>query len=137
MIFMARKAITCDSVRDKVPPALGAYSQGVWAGDILFLTGVCGADPKTGEIVGNGDIRKETKVAMDTAKAMLESEGLTFDDVVNTRIYITNFDDFKNMNEVYKSYFKAPYPARCTVQVVQLADDAHVEIVMVAYKGKK
>ena len=127
---MTRRVINCS----KMPPAVGPYSHGVWAGNLLFLTGVCGADPETGEIVGNGDIRIETKVAMETAKAMLESEGLTFDNIVNTRIYITNFNDFQAMNEVYKSYFEAPYPARATVEVVKLAEGAHVEIVFVAYK---
>lgn len=127
---MTRKVVNCS----KMPPAVGPYSQGVWAGNLLFLTGVCGADIETGEILGGGDIKIETKVAMETAKAMLESEGLSFDNVVNTRIYITNFDDFKGMNEVYKNYFSPPYPARATVEVTKLADDAHVEIVFVAYK---
>ena len=98
------------------------------------MTGVCGADAGSGEILGHGDIRVETKAAMETAKAMLASEGLTFDNVVNARIYITSFDDFKKIDEVYRSYFTAPYPARATVETAKLADGAHVEIVFVAYK---
>ncbi|MDR1943490.1 MAG: Rid family detoxifying hydrolase [Synergistaceae bacterium] len=129
---MTRKVVNCD----QAPPALGAYSQGVWAGDLLFLTGVCGADPKTGEIAAGG-IGAETKLAMETAGAMLASEGLSFDDVVNARIYITDFDKFKEMNEVYKSFFNPPYPARATVEVSRLAGGAGVEIVLVAYRGKK
>lgn len=124
-----RKIINCKDV----PPALGAYSQGVWAGNILFLTGVCGADIRTGEITKDG-VGEETRIAMETAKAMLEGEGLTLDDVVNARIYITDMDKFKEMNEAYKTFFNAPYPARATVEVSRLADDANVEIVLVAYK---
>lgn len=127
---MVRNVVNCD----KAPPAIGAYSQGVWAGNLLFLTGVCGSDHKTGKIVGDGDIRVETSVAMETAKAMLESENLTFDNVVNARIYITDFNDFNAMNEVYKAYFNPPFPARATVEVGRLADGAKVEIVFVAYK---
>lgn len=127
---MSRKVVECD----QAPPALGAYSQGVWAGNLLFLTGICGADPKTGEIVGNGDIRKETEQAMETAGAVLASQGLSFDDVVNARIYITDFDRFADMNEVYRRFFSAPYPARATVEVGRLADGANVEIVLVAYR---
>ena len=126
---MGRKAIDCKGL----PPAIGAYSQGVWAGNLLFLSGVCGEDPATGELV-EGGIGAETKQAMEAAGAMLESEGLTFDDVVSARIYISDFDDFKAMNEVYKSFFTPPYPARATVEVGRLADGAKVEIVLVAYK---
>lgn len=127
---MIRKVVECDGM----PPAVGPYSNGVWAGNLLFLTGVCGEDPQSGKIVGNGDIRMETKVAMETAKALLKSQGLDFSNVVNSRIYITDFKDFKQMNDVYASYFKIPYPARATVQVSQLANNAHVEIIFVAYK---
>ncbi|MDL2264054.1 Rid family detoxifying hydrolase [Synergistaceae bacterium OttesenSCG-928-I11] len=127
---MKRKTVNCDCA----PPAVGAYSQGVWAGNILFLTGVCGDDPKTGELVGNGDMAAETKQAMENARAMLASEGLSFENVVNARIYITDFDDFGKMNDVYKSYFEEPYPARATVEVTRLAGGAKVEIVLTAYK---
>ena len=126
---MGRKAIDCKGL----PPAIGAYSQGVWAGNLLFLSGVCGEDPATGELV-EGGIGAETKQAMEAAGAMLESEGLTFDDVVSARIYISDFDDFKAMNEVYKSFFTPPFPARATVEVGRLADGAKIEIVLVAYK---
>ncbi len=65
---MARKAINCKGL----PPAIGAYSQGVWAGIFLFLSGVCGDDRATGELVVGG-IGAETKRAMESAGAMLES----------------------------------------------------------------
>lgn len=126
---MGRKAIDCKGL----PPAIGAYSQGVWAGNFLFLSGVCGEDPATGELA-EGGIEAETKRAMETAGAMLQSEGLSFDDVVNARIYLADFDDFKAMNEAYKSFFTPPYPARATVEAARLADGAKVEIVLVAYK---
>ena len=128
---MSRKVLECS----EAPPALGAYSQGVWAGNLLFLTGVCGADAQTGEIVGGG-MAAETKLAMETAGALLASEGLSFDDVVNARIYITDMDKFQEMNTAYKAFFTAPYPARATVEVTRLADGAQVEIVLVAYKEK-
>jgi 2-iminobutanoate/2-iminopropanoate deaminase len=103
----------------------------VWAGDFLFLSGVCGSDLKTCD-----DIKSETKKAMETAALMLASEGLDFGNVVNTRIYLTDLDKFTEMNEVYKSFFSQPYPARATVEVSKLVDGANIEIVFVAYKGK-
>ena len=127
---MKRKTVNCDCA----PPAMGAYSQGVWAGNILFLSGICGYDPKTGKLVGDGDTAAQTRQAMESARAMLASEGLSFENVVSARIYIADFDDFGKMNDVYKSYFEEPYPARATVEVVRLADGAKVEIVLTAYK---
>ena len=130
---MTRRSINCDNV----PLAIGAYSQGIWAGPFLFLSGVCGIDPKTGEIAVNGGIGEETRLAMETAQKLLTSEGLSFENVVNARIYITDMKDFKAMNEVYKSFFSPPYPARATVEVSKLAGNAHVEIVLVAYSDIK
>lgn len=128
--MLKRVTVKCD----QAPPALGAYSQGVWAGNILFLSGVCGQNPQSGDLVGNGNIEEETRQAMENAKALLASEGMTFENIVNTRIYITSFDDFAAMNAVYKSYFKEPYPARATVEVSRLADGAKIEIVFTAYR---
>jgi 2-iminobutanoate/2-iminopropanoate deaminase len=118
----------------EIPPPLGAYSPGVWAGNLLFMTGVCGEDPHSGELVGGGDIAAETRQAMDNAASLLSAEGMTFDDVVNARIYMTNMDDFADMNSAYKEYFDGQYPARATLEVSRLVGGAHIEIVFTAYR---
>jgi len=130
---MIRKSIDCD----QAPPAIGAYSQGVWAGPFLFLSGLCGVDPKTGAIETSSGVGEETRLAMEIAEKLLASEGLSFDNVVNARIYITDMKEFQAMNEVYKSFFTPPYPARATVEVSKLAGNANVEIVLVAYSDNK
>jgi len=109
------------------------YSQAVKAGNTVYIAGVCGDDAKTGEIMGNGDMRIETKYAMENLKATVEAAGGTMDDLVKVNVYITDIDKMKCFNEVYPQYFsKGCLPARVAMQVVKLAGCAELEIDAVA-----
>src|SRR5437867_12974676 len=116
---------------NEAPAAIGPYSQAVRSGSFLFCSGQIPLDPKSGEIV-SGDIAAQTRRVLDNIAAVLRAEGLTFDNVVKTTIFLTNLDDFQIVNEVYGSYFKQNPPARSTVQVSALPKDANVEIEVIA-----
>src|SRR5206468_10945021 len=117
------------------PAAIGPYSQGVRSGSFLFCSGQIPLDPKSGEIVP-GDIAAQTRRALDNIAAVLRADGLTFDNVVKTTIFLTDLGDFQTVNEVYGSYFKQDPPARSTVQVSALPRGAKIEIEAIADTGE-
>lgn len=114
-----------------VPP-LGPYSHAIRFGDLLFCSGQVPIDPaKPGGAV-EGDIRAQTRRVLENVKLILDSEGLTFDAVLKSTVFMTNLAEFQGMNEIYAEYFPAPFPARSTVQVSALPRGASVEIEVVA-----
>ena len=115
----------------EAPAAIGPYSQGMRSGRFLFCSGQIPLDPKSGEIV-SGDISVQTRRVLDNIAALLRAEGLTFDHIVKTTIFLTNLGDFQTVNEIYGSYFKQDPPARSTVQVSALPRGANVEIEVIA-----
>ena len=115
----------------EAPAAIGPYSQGMRSGRFLFCSGQIPLDPKSGEIV-SGDIATQTRRVMDNIAALLRTEGLTFDHIVKTTIFLANLGDFQTVNETYGSYFKNDPPARSTVQVSALPRGANVEIEVIA-----
>jgi 2-iminobutanoate/2-iminopropanoate deaminase len=115
--------------------AVGPYSMAIEAGDYVYLSGQTPMDPATGKLV-QADIGAETKQCLENLRNVLEAAGLTFANVVKSNVFLTNMGDFAAMNEVYKAYFPAPFPARSTVAVAALPLGARVEIELVAYRGK-
>ena len=115
----------------EAPAAIGPYSQAVRSGRFLFCSGQIPLDPKSGQIV-SGDIAAQTRRVLDNIAAVLRAEGLSFDSVVKTTIFLTDLNDFQVVNEIYGSYFKQDPPARSTVQVSALPKDANVEIEVIA-----
>ena len=115
----------------EAPAALGPYSQAVRVGSMVYCAGQIPLDPKTGEIVSGG-IEVQTKRVLDNITAVLKAEGLTFDHIVKTTIFLMDLGDFQKMNEVYGSYFKQAPPARSTVQVAGLPRGSRVEIEVIA-----
>ncbi len=114
------------------PEAIGPYSQAILVGSTLYLAGQIALDPTTGEMVGDGEIAAETHRVMQNLGAVLEAGGFTFDDVVQSQVFLADLEDFQAMNEVYGEYLSPPYPARATVEVAALHRDARVEIQFVA-----
>jgi len=100
-------------------------------GSTMYCAGQIPLDPKTGEIVSGG-IEVQTRRVMDNITAVLRAEGLTFDHIVKTTIFLMDLGDFQKMNEIYGSYFKQQPPARSTVQVAGLPKGARVEIEVIA-----
>jgi 2-iminobutanoate/2-iminopropanoate deaminase len=113
------------------PAAIGPYSQAVRVGSTLYCAGQIPLDPKTGQIASQ-DITAQTKRVMQNIAAVLQAAGSSFDRVVKTTIFLTDFADFQTVNEIYGSYFKSEPPARSTVQVAALPKNARVEIEVIA-----
>jgi 2-iminobutanoate/2-iminopropanoate deaminase len=116
---------------DKAPAAIGPYSQGVWAGELLYLSGQTPLDPAAGKLV-DGDAGDQTRQVFDNLEAVLAGAGLTMHDVIKCNVFLTTMDDFAEMNAVYATRFEAPFPARSTVAVAGLPLGALVEIELVA-----
>lgn len=114
--------------------AIGPYSPALKVGNLLFLSGSIPLDPVSGQIVA-GDITAQATRVMENIKALLAAAGADFSHVVRTTVFMVDLGEFAAMNEVYASYFAAPYPARSTVQVVKLPKDVRVEIDVIAVLG--
>ncbi len=113
------------------PKAIGPYSSAIRSGQLLFVSGQVPVDPVTGQMVG-GDIAAQTQRVLDNIGALLRAGGLTFADVVRTTVFLADMSDFAAMNDVYRSYFSEPYPARSTIQAARLPRDARIEIDAIA-----
>jgi 2-iminobutanoate/2-iminopropanoate deaminase len=116
---------------NEAPAAIGAYSQAVRSGRFFFCSGQIPLDPKSGQVVP-GDIAAQTRRVLDNIAALLRAEGLTFDNVVKTTIFLTDLSTFQAVNDIYGSYFKQDPPARSTVQVSALPKGVNVEIEVIA-----
>ena len=112
-------------------PAIGPYSPAVLVGNLLFLSGQIPLDPTSGQVV-DGDIRAQTTRVLENLGALLKAGGGDFSKVVRTTIFLADLADFAVVNEIYATYFSAPYPARATVQVARLPRDVKVEIDAIA-----
>jgi 2-iminobutanoate/2-iminopropanoate deaminase len=116
---------------DKAPSAIGPYSQGVKAGNLLFFSGQIPLDPATGEMVCKG-IAEQTERVMENIAALLEAASLNFADVVKSTIFLTDLADFSTVNDIYGRRFPRNPPARSTVEVKGLPRGAGVEIEVIA-----
>ena len=122
-------------VSPNAPKAIGPYSQVVKVGPWVFCSGQLGMDPETGELVPGG-IEAETRQALTNLQYVLEAAGASLDHVVKVTVFLQDIGDFAKMNEVYSTFFRAPYPARAAVQVAALPKGARVEIEAIAYLGQ-
>ncbi len=125
----SKKAIKTDSA----PYPVGPYNQAILAGDWLYCSGQIALNPSTGEMVGNGDVSKETLQVLNNLSSVLNAAGATPSNVVKTTIYLTNLKDFEKVNKIYSDFFsKVISPARACVEVSALPKKALVEIDCVA-----
>jgi 2-iminobutanoate/2-iminopropanoate deaminase len=121
-------------ITKNAPAPIGPYNQAILKGDTLYTSGQIAINPVTGDLVLE-DIKTETHQVMENLKAVLNAANMTFNNVVKTSIFITDMNDFGQINDVYGSYFDDDNaPARETVQVAQLPKNVHVEISVVAVK---
>ena len=118
---------------EQAPRAIGPYSQGVRAGDMVYVSGQLGIDPATGRLK-NDDTQQQARQALTNIKAILEKAGCSMADVVQMQVFLTDLGDFGTVNNVYKEFFDEPYPARAAVQVVALPVGGKIEILAVARK---
>jgi 2-iminobutanoate/2-iminopropanoate deaminase len=113
------------------PAPIGPYSQGVDAGTI-FCSGQIGLDPATGNLVDG--VVSQTSRALANLEGVLSAAGLGLSNVVRTTVFLADMAEFAQMNEEYGKHFKAPYPARSTVQAAALPRGARVEIDAIAVR---
>jgi 2-iminobutanoate/2-iminopropanoate deaminase len=118
---------------NNAPAPIGPYNQATLAGGFLFVSGQIPMDPLSGEIISS-DIKAEATQVMENIKAILTEAGLSFDNIVKTSIFLTDMQNFAQVNEVYGTYFTADFPARETVQVAGLPKAVNVEISVIAVK---
>ena len=114
-------------------PKPGPYSQGIRAGDTLYVSAVGPVDPATGQVVGT-TIEAQAARAIENIRAIVEAAGGTLDDVVKVTAFLSDLADFPKFNEVYQRHFNPPFPARSTFQVV--LNRYLVALDAVAYLGK-
>ena len=122
-----REAVTTPGA----PAAIGPYSQAIKVGNLLFLSGQIPLDPKTGNLV-EGGIEPQTRQVFNNISAILTAAGASFDNVVSVGVFLADMNQFAKVNEMYGTYFSAPFPARATVQVARLPKDCLVEIQVTA-----
>lgn len=118
---------------NNAPQAIGPYSQGIMAGDTLYVSGQIPVIPATGVIVSEA-VEEQARQVMENVKAVVEAAGLTLDNVVKTSVFIKNMDDFGTINAVYSEYFKENCPARACVEVARLPKDVLLEMEAIAVK---
>lgn len=116
----------------QAPAAIGPYSQGKIAGNFLFASGQIPLDPHTGLLVGE-TIQQQAEQALSNVAAILDSQGLTFENVIKTTCFLNDIADFNAFNEVYARYFGTSLPARSAVEVAALPKGALVEVEVIAY----
>lgn len=115
------------------PAAIGPYSQGVSAGNTMYVSGQLGLDPETGTFPAD-EIKAQTRRSLLNIKAILASEGLTMQNVVKTTVLLKDISEFAAMNEVYAEFFTEPFPARAAFQAAALPKGGRVEIEAIAVK---
>jgi len=113
-------------------PKSAPYSQAIKAGNFIFTAGQIHLTPD-GQLV-EGTIEDQTHQIMRNLQAILKQAGASFANVVKTTIYVTDMSTYGQVNLVYGSYFKAPFPARETVCVKELPLGAKIEISLIAVK---
>jgi len=106
------------------------FSDAVWAGDTLYVSGNIGLDPKTGQ--APPDAALEAKLVMDAVKGTVERAGLTMDDVVSVTIYCTDLGLYDTFNTVYRGYFHGHFPARAFIGVANILRSGHFEVQTIA-----
>ena len=120
-------------VTEKAPKPIGPYSQAVFEGDLIFVSGQGCINPLTGKLE-LGDVRSETRRTFENLRAILQAAGSSLDHVLKCNVYLRDINDFAAMNEVYQTFFSAPFPARTTIQAGALPGGIAVEIECTAKK---
>jgi reactive intermediate/imine deaminase len=117
------------TVRSNLP-----FSDAVWHGDTLYISGQIGLDPKTGKPPAT--VEEEAQLVMDNVKRTLESAGLTMDDLLSVQIFCSDVALFEKFNVVYRTFFKGEFPARAFLGSGRLLFDARFEVQGIAGKPR-
>jgi 2-iminobutanoate/2-iminopropanoate deaminase len=115
---------------DLAPKAVGTYSQGVKHNGLYYFSGQIGLVPSTMMLAEGFD--GQLRQVLDNIDGLLDACGLNRGNIIKTTIFMTDLGQFSKVNEAYTHFFKAPYPARSTVQVSGLPKGALIEIEVIA-----
>lgn len=115
----------------KAPNPIGPYSQGIVANGLVFVAGIVGLDPSTGTVV-KGGVGEQTARVMESIKGIVEEAGSSLQKVTKVTVYLKNSSDFKEMNEVYSSYFADHKPVRTTIVCNFMREEFLVELDAIA-----
>ena len=113
------------------PKAIGAYSQGVKKGNMVFTSGQLPIDPASGELI-SGDIARAVKVSLENVLAIVEEAGGKKTDIVKVTVFVSDISKFPQINEEYGKFFGEHKPARSLVEVAKLPKGGEIEIEAVA-----
>ena len=113
---------------NEAPAPIGPYSQAVLAGETLYVSGQIALDVTSNKLYKGGSIKEETRIIMEHLGKILKAAGMNYDNVVKVSIFLSDMNNFVQVNEVYSSYFKQDFPARATIEARRLPKDANVEI---------
>ena len=116
---------------NQAPAAIGPYSQAIRIGDFLYTSGQIALDPKSGKFL-SGEIKEETEQTLKNITAILQADGLELENVIKTTVYLSDLNNFVQMNQIYEKYFSKNKPARACVQVAALPKGAKIEIDAIA-----
>jgi len=116
---------------DQAPSAIGPYSQAISTGNLLFISGQLPIDPATGKIAENTLAQHTNRILRNIEKIVKEA-GVGMESIVKTTIFLTNLDDFAEVNTAYGAFFSTTPPARSTVQVAALPLGSPIEIEAIA-----
>ena len=117
---------------DKAPLPVGPYNQAVLVDKTLYISGQVAINPENNEVI-KGSVEDATKLIMKNIQSILDEAGFNFNDVVRSKIYLTDMNNFSKVNAIYGSYFEKNYePARTTIEVSGLPLGVDVEIDMIA-----
>lgn len=113
------------------PEAIGPYSQAVKTDGLVFVSGQLPIDPQTGAFP-EGGIAAQTNQSLKNLGSILAEAGSDYSKVIKTTVFLADMADFAAMNEVYSSFFNAPFPARSAIAVKELPKGALVEVECIA-----
>ncbi len=117
----------------QAPAAIGPYSQAIEVNGTVYVSGQLPIDPATGQYA-EGGIKELTAQSLTNIKHILEQTGMTMNNIVKTSVFLADINDFAEMNEVYATFFEAPFPARSAVAVKTLPKNSRIEIECIAVK---
>ena len=117
---------------EKAPKAIGPYSQGVVAGNTLYISGQVPLNPETSSLI-EADIASQAKQVISNIENICIEAGASLSDIVKLNIYLTDLSNFSDVNEVMQERFAEPYPARATVEVAGLPLGVEIEMDAIVY----
>jgi 2-iminobutanoate/2-iminopropanoate deaminase len=116
---------------NRAPDAIGPYSQGIIDDGRVYVSGQGPVNPETGKIVSE-DVSEQTAQTLHNIGAILDAAGTSFENVLQANVYVTDMDNYEEVNEVYTEFMTEPYPARAAMEISQLPIDIEVEIEVIA-----